>query len=206
MNAEKLLFPLAVSFILVIMSSAPVFAVCNNADINWDLEVDIFDLATVGLAFGSEPGDANWNPDADVKKDNKIDIFDLATVGLNYGCSISLVQPTQTNNWDDLYGWIRWNTTGENVSLGYRVWILDPDDVSCGMFDIKYQGMHGFTHVYQDDSTTLAIDEGARLGDELFVAVENLTTHSIHRAWFDNGLIIFQGNKGIYEANISVNP
>ncbi len=205
MNAEKLLFAMAVSFILVIMSSAPVFAVCNNADINWDLEVDIFDLATVGLAFGSEPGDFNWNPDADVKKDNQIDIFDLAGVGLNYGCSLSLEQPTPASNWDDLYGWIKWNITGQEVPSGYRIWILDPDDVPCGMFDIIYSGMHGFTHVYKDDSTTPNIDEGASIGDELFVVVENLTSHKIYRAWFDRP-IIFHGDWGRYEANISVNP
>ncbi len=54
-------------------------------DVNGDSRVDIFDLAAVGLAFGSQPGDANWKPNADLTGDGGIDIFDLATVGLNYG-------------------------------------------------------------------------------------------------------------------------
>ena len=45
-------------------------------------------LAAVGLAYGSSPGDANWNSNADVHPiggNGVINIFDLATVGLNYG-------------------------------------------------------------------------------------------------------------------------
>jgi hypothetical protein len=53
-------------------------------DVNGDGKVDIFDLAAVGLSYGSKPGDSNWNPNADVHKDDKIDIFDLATVGVNF--------------------------------------------------------------------------------------------------------------------------
>ena len=56
-----------------------------QGDVNGDCKVDIFDLATVGLAYGSQPGDTNWNPNADVNNDGKVDIFDLAMVGLNYG-------------------------------------------------------------------------------------------------------------------------
>jgi hypothetical protein len=57
-------------------------------DVDKDCDVDIFDLASVGLAYGSRPGDGNWNPDADVHPiggDEAINIFDLAAVGLNYG-------------------------------------------------------------------------------------------------------------------------
>ncbi len=57
-------------------------------DVNRDCTVNIFDLAAVGLAFGSEPGDSNWDPDADIYPsggDGSINIFDLAMVGLNYG-------------------------------------------------------------------------------------------------------------------------
>ncbi len=54
-------------------------------DATKDCQVNIFDLAAVGLAYGSQPGNDNWNPDADLTGDEKINIFDLATVGLNYG-------------------------------------------------------------------------------------------------------------------------
>lgn len=56
-----------------------------EGDTNIDEEVNIFDLAAVGLAFGSKPGDGNWNVQADLTGDGKVNIFDLATVGLNYG-------------------------------------------------------------------------------------------------------------------------
>ncbi len=57
-------------------------------DVNGDCVVNIFDLAAVGLAYGSQPGDTNWNPNTDVHPiggNGVINIFDLATVGLNYG-------------------------------------------------------------------------------------------------------------------------
>ncbi|MBM3303953.1 MAG: hypothetical protein FJY76_02560, partial [Candidatus Aenigmarchaeota archaeon] len=57
-----------------------------KGDTNNDARVDIFDLAAVGLAYGSEPGDPNWNPNADVANTvDRIDVFDLATVGKNFG-------------------------------------------------------------------------------------------------------------------------
>ena len=54
-------------------------------DVNGDCKVNIFDLATVGLAYGSRPGDAYWKPEADTYPDGIINIFDLATVGMHYG-------------------------------------------------------------------------------------------------------------------------
>jgi parallel beta-helix repeat protein len=54
-------------------------------DVNGDCVVNIFDLALVGIAYGSLPGGSQWNPDADLTNDGKINIFDLATVGINYG-------------------------------------------------------------------------------------------------------------------------
>ncbi len=57
------------------------------ADANNDHVVDIFDLATVGKAFGSICGDSKYDPKADINKDCEIDIFDLAFVGKNFGKS-----------------------------------------------------------------------------------------------------------------------
>jgi len=56
-----------------------------EGDVNKDGKVDIFDLARVGKAFGTKPGDLYWDSDADLNRDEKIDIIDLATVGLHYG-------------------------------------------------------------------------------------------------------------------------
>ncbi len=67
-----------------------------SGDVDLNGDVDIFDLAAVGLAYGSKPGDANWDERADLytltteggpEGDSMINIFDLATVGLNYGRS-----------------------------------------------------------------------------------------------------------------------
>ena len=54
-------------------------------DCNGDGVVDISDLAMVGAAFGSEPGQPRWNEAADVRKDGVIDVFDLVTVAMHYG-------------------------------------------------------------------------------------------------------------------------
>ena len=56
-----------------------------GGDADRDCDVDIFDLAAVGLAFGSMPGNSNWDGKSDFDADGDVDIFDLATVGLNYG-------------------------------------------------------------------------------------------------------------------------
>ena len=54
-------------------------------DINNDGTVDIFDCVVVALAFGSKPGDPNWNPVADINNDNIVDIFDIVVVALHFG-------------------------------------------------------------------------------------------------------------------------
>jgi len=54
-------------------------------DINADRIVDIFDIATVALAFGSTPSEPNWNPVADINNDGTVDIFDLVVVALHFG-------------------------------------------------------------------------------------------------------------------------
>ncbi len=43
-----------------------------------DCLVNFADLATLKSAFMSEPGNANWNPDADFNGDNRVNFFDLA--------------------------------------------------------------------------------------------------------------------------------
>jgi len=54
-------------------------------DINNDGTVDIFDCVVVALAFGSKPGDPNWNPVADINNDGIVDIFDIVVVALHFG-------------------------------------------------------------------------------------------------------------------------
>lgn len=61
------------------------YYIVTSADINDDGIVEILDLTIIGLAFGTQPSDLLWNPDADVTNDGIVNIFDLATIGRNYG-------------------------------------------------------------------------------------------------------------------------
>ncbi len=54
-------------------------------DLNDDGIVDIFDLVPIAAAYGSTPGDNNWNSNADLVQDDIVDIFDLVAVAGNYG-------------------------------------------------------------------------------------------------------------------------
>ena len=71
-----------------------------KGDVDGNNKVDIFDLARVGLSYGStQAGGGNWNPNADLapqplldgtpEGDNSITIQDLAAVGMNFGRSCS---------------------------------------------------------------------------------------------------------------------
>jgi len=59
-------------------------------DLTKDMKVDIKDIAIVAKAYGSEPGDPNWNLNADItgptgEPDGKVDIRDLALIAINFG-------------------------------------------------------------------------------------------------------------------------
>ncbi len=60
----------------------------HMGDVNRDGFIDDEDVLLVEEAFGSIPGDPNWNPDADVHTDGAINMFDVATVAKNYGENI----------------------------------------------------------------------------------------------------------------------
>ncbi len=60
-------------------------------DINGDGKVDIKDIAQVAKAYGSVPGDPNWDPQADITgptqgvPDGKVDVRDIAMVAKHFG-------------------------------------------------------------------------------------------------------------------------
>ncbi len=54
-------------------------------DVDGDRDVDIMDIATVALAFGSSPGGFNWNPIADIDNNLRVDIVDVSISALNFG-------------------------------------------------------------------------------------------------------------------------
>ncbi len=65
--------------------SPTIFAVRLAGDANSDCVVNIVDLATVGIAFGTAPSSPSWNPNADFNNDRSINIVDLAIIGSHFG-------------------------------------------------------------------------------------------------------------------------
>ena len=54
-------------------------------DVNGDGFVDVKDLLMAAFAYGSRPGDPNWEPRADINGDDFIDIKDILIIALHYG-------------------------------------------------------------------------------------------------------------------------
>ncbi len=56
-----------------------------NGDIDGDNEVTLFDFGRLVAAFGSMPGDPNWNTDADLDGDEEVTLFDFGILVRNFG-------------------------------------------------------------------------------------------------------------------------
>jgi parallel beta-helix repeat protein len=54
-------------------------------DLNADTYVNVKDAVILGAAFGSKPGDSNWNPNADINSDNIINVKDAVIQGVHFG-------------------------------------------------------------------------------------------------------------------------
>lgn len=59
-----------------------------QGDINGDHIIDIFDALALSGAFGPEPGQLNWNPNADLLGDGIVDIFDALVLAGNFGKTV----------------------------------------------------------------------------------------------------------------------
>jgi hypothetical protein len=57
------------------------------ADLDDDGDTDLTDLAALLAAYGSGPGDPNYNPSADFDRDDDVDLNDLAFLLSDYGCT-----------------------------------------------------------------------------------------------------------------------
>ncbi|MGA2309786.1 MAG: dockerin type I domain-containing protein [Candidatus Bathyarchaeia archaeon] len=51
-----------------------------KGDLNGDFTANLVDLTMLARAFGSKPGNANWNPNADINNNGEVDLPDLATL------------------------------------------------------------------------------------------------------------------------------
>jgi len=56
-----------------------------TGDVNGDGVVDASDLFDLSMAYGSEPGDPDWNLGCDINRDNKVDNLDLSELSKDYG-------------------------------------------------------------------------------------------------------------------------
>jgi parallel beta-helix repeat protein len=56
-----------------------------EGDINRDGIVNILDAIILAGAFGSEPSDPNWNPNADMNNDETVNILDAILIAGNFG-------------------------------------------------------------------------------------------------------------------------
>jgi len=54
-------------------------------DLNYDGKISITDIVIAALAFGSQPGDPHWNPNADLDGNLKVTITDIVVIALNFG-------------------------------------------------------------------------------------------------------------------------
>jgi hypothetical protein len=54
-------------------------------DVNRDRKVSLSDLVLLALAYGSKPGDSNWNLNADIDSNGAVDLPDLTILAQHYG-------------------------------------------------------------------------------------------------------------------------
>jgi parallel beta-helix repeat protein len=54
-------------------------------DINADGKVNIIDIFTTAMGFGSKIGDQRWNPNADINEDETINILDIVAIAEEFG-------------------------------------------------------------------------------------------------------------------------
>jgi parallel beta-helix repeat protein len=61
------------------------FTLSIPGDLNGDFKVNLSDLALLANAYGSKPGDSNWNPNADINGDGRVSLSDLVILANHYG-------------------------------------------------------------------------------------------------------------------------
>ena len=70
-------------------------------DVNHDGKVNLADLVALAQAYGSKPGDTNWNPNRDIDGNGKVGLSDLVALAQNYGKTAE---------------WIDWPTTVDTAN------------------------------------------------------------------------------------------
>ncbi len=112
-----------------------------------------------------------------------------------------VLDSSYTNNWMDVYGSL--TIGGEPAQVGDEVAAFDPDGVLCGIFRVKTEGIYGFLHIYENDTLTPTIDEGAEFGDTITFKVYDWSEDLEINVNPDINLI-WIGNRGKAMLDISV--
>lgn len=71
----------------------PWFYVLDGVDINYDGAVNILDAIKLAAAFGTSPGDTNWNIEVDVKVNGVINILDAIALAGKFGQKENIPYP-----------------------------------------------------------------------------------------------------------------
>jgi hypothetical protein len=69
-------------------TTAATIIVTFVTDLNRNGQVNILDIFIITKAYGSKPGDENWNTIADLNKDNIINILDVFAVAWDFGKTV----------------------------------------------------------------------------------------------------------------------
>ena len=59
----------------------------TKGDVDNSQNVNILDIVILAIAFGTQPGDPNWNTDVDLDNNGIINIMDILIVAVSFGCS-----------------------------------------------------------------------------------------------------------------------
>jgi hypothetical protein len=73
------------SVTIVDNAGGTVYVQSDAGDINKDGTVNLIDLILLAKAYGSKPGDPNWNSQADVNGNGRVDLGDLSKLASDYG-------------------------------------------------------------------------------------------------------------------------
>jgi len=68
-----------------VATNSTTFTIFLLGDINGDGIINVLDAILLAKAFGSKPGDPNWDPRADLNKDNAVNVLDAIILAANFG-------------------------------------------------------------------------------------------------------------------------
>lgn len=109
----------------------------RKGDIDSDGDVDIYDIVLITSAYGSEPGDPNWDPRCDLNGDDVVNIYDVIIATGEYGETSRRIHGAYSwfsDGPSDANFWIRQDISDEAIELESRTvrfsFMFRPESVS----------------------------------------------------------------------------